>query len=411
MEPMNRPLRPRSLLAALVLGAVLVAPGAAPVARADEGAAAGPPELTPRVLEAVHRGLEYLKESQREDGAWDCNIGFKINDTYKVTTYGGRHPGVTALAGTAFLAGGHLPGRGPYGDALNRAVDYILSAVDDKGYITENHTRMYSHAFATLFLAEVYGSSLDRKRNEKVRDALSKAVQFILGAQNDQGGWRYEALAVDSDMSITVCQVMALRAARNKGVSVPQKSIDAAVEYVLLSAVTDGGRNGFRWGDGGMRRGAFKYQYREKNQIGTRASLALTAAAMTTLFGAGLYDDRAIQSWAQDHGIARYAPGRDRTPTIEDMATYILEEYDDHARGYGNHYFWFYGHYYASQAMYIAGGRSWEKYYPLVRDHLLRRQDPDGSWEVRDVGRTFGTAVACVILQVPARYLPVLDQR
>jgi hypothetical protein len=391
--------------------AVLAAAAPAPRAAADD-LGAGPAGFTPRVQEAVERGLRHLARTQREDGAWEGNVGFKINEGYNVTAAGVRDPGITALAGTAFLAGGHLPGRGPYGRVLNRAVEYVLSVTDAKGYISENGTRMYSHAFASLFLAEVYGSSLDRDLNERVREKLDRAVQYIVRAQNEQGGWRYEANAADSDMSVTVCQVMALRAARNKGIGVPQQCIDAALAYVLESAVTRGRSAAWApWNDGSMRRGAFKYQYREKNPIPTRASLALTGAAMTTIFGAGLYDDRSIVAWARAHGLERYAPGGERPPTLDEMAQYILDEYDDHARSYPDHYFWYYGNYYASQALYIAGGSRWDAYYPKVRDHLLRRQDPDGSWEVRGVGSNFGTAVACVILQVPCRYLPVVDQR
>ena len=410
----------------LALGAALFAaappapaapgPGPAPVPvpsplPAPDVITGGPPEFTQRTQEAVKNGLEYLRRTQRQDGAWEGNVGFKINESYQVDVANARDPGITALAGTAMLAGGHLPGRGPYGGSLNRAVDYVLSCVGTKGYISENGTRMYSHAFAALFLAEVYGSSLDREKNEVVRQKLGRAVQFILEAQNDQGGWRYESNAADSDMSVTVCQVMALRAARNKGIPVPQKAIDAALKYVLESAVTrtTRGWGGFR--DGDMRRGAFLYQYRERNPIGTRASLALTGAGMTSLFGAGLYDDAAILAWAKDHGIQRYAKGGERPPTIAEMSQYILDEYGEHARSYPRHFFYFYGHYYACQAMYIAGGKAWQQYYPLVRDHLVRSQDPDGSWEVDGVGRNFGTAAACVILQVPCRFLPVLDQR
>jgi hypothetical protein len=409
-----------ALLIALLFGGTVPAPPAA----ALDDVKSGPPEFTPEVQKAVERGLEYLKRTQRkEEGAWEGNIGFKINEGYNVTANSRPDPGITALAGTAFLAGGHLPCRGPYGETLRRAVEYIAGSdpdrglatpwpgvVDDTGYISDNGTRMYSHAFAALFLAEVYGSSLPPRFNDLVREKLDRAVQFILRAQNLQGGWRYEANAVDSDMSVTVCQVMALRAARNKGIKVPQSAIDAAVKYVLDSAVTRNTVNRF-WGDGDMRRGAFKYQYREKNPIGTRASLALTGAGMTTLFGAGLYDDQAIVRWARDHGMARYGPGGESPPTIRDMAQYILDEYENHANSYPKHYFYFYGHYYACQAMYIAGGPWWERYFPLVRDHLLRFQDADGSWDVNNVGRNFGTAVACVILQVPCRLLPVLDQR
>src|SRR5688572_10072772 len=95
----------------------------------------GPPEFTPKAQEAVTRGLEWLRKNQRQDGAWDGNVGFKENEQYRITSLGPvRDPGITALAGTAMLAGGHLPGRGPYGDSLNRAIDYVLSCVSDKGY-------------------------------------------------------------------------------------------------------------------------------------------------------------------------------------------------------------------------------------------------------------------------------------
>jgi hypothetical protein len=386
---------------------------AVPEARANDDAlfAGEPQELSPKVREAAARGLEYLRRTQKENGSWHCNVGFKINATYQVEKADAPHPGVTALAGTAFLAGGHLPGRGPYGNVVRKAMEYVLTCVREDGFITDNSTRMYSHAFATLFLAEVYGSSLTPDENARVKVKLDRAIQFILKSQNDQGGWRYEAKAVDSDMSITVCQVMALRAAMNKGIRVPKENIDRAVQYVLDSAVTRTESRAWGFGDSEMRRGSFKYQYRERNQIGTRASLALTAAGMTTLFGAGLYDDASIVAWARDHGMKRYAPGGDRPPTIREMAQYILDEYDDHARSYGDHYFWYYGHYYGAQAMYIAGGPWWDRYYGLVSNHLLSRQDADGSWNVQSVGRSFGTAVGCIILQVPCRYLPVLDQR
>ncbi len=408
-----------------VAAALLAAAPARPAAADD--VAVEPPEVTPSVQKAVDRGLEYLKRTQLPDGAWEGNVGFKINESYSVQEWNARDPGITALAGTAFLAGGHLPGRGPYGEVLLRAIEYIAGSdpdrlpkgqkpwpgvVGEEGYISEHGTRMYSHAFATLFLAEVYGSSLKPAFNEQVRGKLTQAVEFILGAQNAQGGWRYERGAADSDMSVTVCQVMALRAARNKGIRVPQKAIDNAVKYVLESAVTRPSPRAWRnWPEADMRRGAFLYQYRERNPIATRASLALTGAGMTALFGAGLYDDQAILAWARDHGMQRFDKSGDLPPTIAEMAQYILDEYDGHARSYPRHYFYFYGHYYACQAMYIAGGKWWQQYFPLVRDHLLRNQDQDGSWEVQGVGRNFGTAVACVILQVPCRFLPVIDQR
>ena len=42
---------------------------------------------------------------------------------------------------------------------------------------------------------------------------------------------------------------------------------------------------------------------------------------------------------------------------------------------------YFYGHYYAAQAMWTAGGRWSASWFPAIRDELLQRQNTDGSWD------------------------------
>jgi hypothetical protein len=59
--------------------------------------------------------------------------------------------------------------------------------------------------------------------------------------------------------------------------------------------------------------------------------------------------------------------------------------------------------------MYLAGGDHWANYYPPVRDEILRNQRPDGSW-LDDVGATYATAMACVVLQMPCEYLPIFQK-
>ena len=66
--------------------------------------------MTPEGKAAVEKGLRYLARTQRPDGSWFCKIGYKLNYEYRPTGEG-SHVGVTALAGMAFLANGHLPGR------------------------------------------------------------------------------------------------------------------------------------------------------------------------------------------------------------------------------------------------------------------------------------------------------------
>ena len=68
-----------------------------------------------------------------------------------------------------------------------------------------------------------------------------------------------------------------------------------------------------------------------------------------------------------------------------------------------SHYF--YGHYYAVQAMFLAGGDYWAEWYPAIRDQLIARQTERPL--VRRVSDDYATAMALIILQMPNRYLPV----
>ena len=343
--------------------------------------------ITPELKRAVEEGHRWLAESQQADGSWHQHVGYKLNSNYEITDYNAPHVGVTALALISFMAGGHLPGRGRYGDNIQRGLDYVLGCVTETGFISDNNTRMYSHAFATLFLAEIYGMS---RRND-VKVALQKAVNLICDSQNSQGGWRYRPFARESDMSITVCQVVALRAARNVGITVPVRHIDDAERYVRASAVDSGAPGRGRLGrinnmianDGG----AFRYQI----SMHSRATFPLTAAGVTTLFAAGRYS------------------------TDEDLIQRALDYLDNQLtifnRSYQGHYFFYYGHYYAVQAYYIAGGERWRQYFREMRELLLSMQRRDGSWPCDPgPGEAFSTAVATLILSIPLQYLPIFQR-
>ncbi len=318
---------------------------------------------------AIHRGLEFLKSRQNSDGSWTDKIGRKVHFEYRGKT--GKHVGVTALACIAFLAGGSLPGVGKYGDQVERGLQYVLEQVQGNGFITDNESRMYSHAFATLFLAEVYGMT----GMSAVRPALKRSVSLIVQAQNEQGGWRYQPGADDADMSITVCQVMALRAAHNAGIHVPKGTIDNAISYVRSS-----------WAP---RYDAFAYQH-ETGPSGrrqqSRISFALTAAGVTALYGAGVYDGHMIEDGLRY--LARNVPRRAEA-----------------ARNFD----YYYGIYYATQAAFQRGGEYWGSWHPGVWRDLLALQERNGAWTDL-VGSNYGTAMACIILQIPYQYLPIFER-
>jgi hypothetical protein len=373
--------RARWGLAAVVVASralAQVAPGAAPAtppAPAPEKPAATQPaqrhdgnsaqnnalagEITPELDAAIAKGLKYLVAQQTQDGAFG-------DGRY------GKNVAVSALAGIALMADGNLPGRGPYGDAVSKCVDYILANCTESGLIAGDAANgpMYGHGFATLFLGEVYGMTAgggDTGQSQRLHEALVKAVHLIEQTQNEQGGWRYNPVPYDADISVTICQIMGLRSARNAGIEVSKQTIDRAVDYVRRCQNPDGG---------------FKYQL-ESGASGWPRS----AAGVAALFYAGIYQDDAI-----DRGVA-----------------YLHKEaMPGQAAASKAHYF--YGHYYCVQAMYLAGGDAWASWWPAIREELIGTQNADGSWEDRSVGYTYATSMALIILQMPKRYLPIFQK-
>jgi len=385
-SPLLRRLR-RTLLGAAAAGCLALAAPAQSLDRLPPLPGGAPVVVTPEQRKAVEDGLRWLATNQNEDGSWTAKIGYKLNNDYNFTSKTHGHVGVTALACMAFLAGGNLPGRGPYGANIERGLEFILSSVQEDGYITRHRTRMYSHAFATLFLAEVYGTT----HREDVKHKLQKAVDFIVKSQNREGGWRYEPYAIESDMSIVVCQVLALRAARNIGIRVPRSTVDRAARYVVDSAVTgDTARRSFGRSFGrGAEVGTFHYQ----KDVYSRSSFALTSAGVTALHGLGIYSDAAIERGIEF--LNRELPSFNHRQG---------------KRGRGHYFFW-YGHYYGVQAMYTVGDPYWKPYFEEVRELLVELQNEDGSWPNRTgPGLAFGTALGVLILEIPYRFLPIFQR-
>src|SRR5262249_28605379 len=116
----------------------------------------------------------------------------------------------------------------------------------------------------------------------------------ILEAQkkNVEKAWRYEPNSGDADLSVAVCQIMALRSARNAGILVPKSVIDDCTTYVKNCQDRFGG-----W---------FKYTTRGGG-AGGADSMARTAAGVCALYAAGIYKGREVEDGLKF--IAKHKPG------------------------------------------------------------------------------------------------------
>jgi hypothetical protein len=342
---------------------------AGPAPKGDEG-----PRTEMKIIEEVTKAtdlaLDYLERKQikqgPETGAWSSNQA------------------INALAMLAFLSSGHVPGRGKYGDiiedgtlkpgVLTRAKKYVLSRAQPTGYISSSS--MYEHGLATLALAEMYGMDPDPELEDKLR----KAVNLIVKTQSPAGGWRYSPAPVDQDMSVTVMQIVALRAANNAEIPVPDTTIQKAIKYVQSCGHPAGG-----YGYGGSGQGP---------QTSAAGALSMQ------LLGKG-DDPNVPRTMAYLQGFpVQWGPG-------------------------GVQYFYYF-HYYAIQAHYQYGGKEWNEWHPKVREMLLSRQNKDpkkddcGSWDVppgtAEVGyappdnKAYSTALATLVLNIYKHFLPAYQR-
>ncbi len=311
-----------------------------------------------KVDPAVDTALRYLARVQRADGSFPESYG--------------DSSGIPALVGMAFLSKGQLPTEGPFAEALNRSIDFVLANQKSDGLFEKGHAGtgpMYAHNIATLFLSEVSGM-VDPGRQEKINYALPRALSLILRAQavkkdeRNSGGWRYHPGSNDSDTSCSGWALMALRSAKLNGAAVPDAAINAAVAY-LKRHQND-------------KTGCFGYSGTEDHQ--------------KSLTGMGL--------------LCLELSGKHGSPETLKAADYVMKNFRDQP----GEQFEYYGNYYNSQGLFQIGGRYWEEYAPWMYGVYLKKQEADGSWDSREAGRIYGTAMMVLAFTVPYRQLPIYQR-
>lgn len=316
-------------------------------------------KVVEQVNASIDRGLEYLAAKQRKDGGWHANNA------------------MNSLALLAFMGRGHTPGRGRYPDVLEKGKKFILANSQDnpKGYLAQmGGGSMYEHGLTTLALAEMYGMDPDPELETRLRAAVS----LIERTQSPRGGWRYSPAPDNQDLSVTVMQIVALRAANNAEIPVSQKVIDKAIAYVKSCNYPAGG-----------------FGYEGPGQGGPTS-----AAGVLSLQLLGKPDDPGIPK------------------TMDYLKTFLRgtpkEQWENHGLGY-----FYYFHYYAMQAFYQYGGNHWNDWHPKVRDALLLKQNKDGSWDVpagsseaahADPNKVYSTAMACLVLDIYLHFLPAYQR-
>ncbi len=326
--------KPANLLLAL---ACLVPAGA----RAQT-VAAGAAEILPDQVDRMYlKGLDCLARTQLPGGNWpDANSG---------------PAAIAGLAVVSLLAHGDDPNFGPYSQTIHRGLDFLLKQQDQKtGYIGPS---MYNHGFATLALAESYGAVND----DRLGPALRKAVQLILTSQaaNPTKAWRYSPDARDADTTVSGAEMVALLAARNAGVPVPEKSIQDGLRFYVSCQTPDGGIG----------------YISAQGPNATRTAIGCVVMALA----------------------------KDKDSTAFRSAFQYLKNAGNELQ------YPAYFRYYASQAFFHGSNEAWNNWNHDNVKTLRASQTADGSWH-GSFGQTFETAGSLLSLALNYRYLPIYER-
>jgi hypothetical protein len=318
-------------------------------------------ESVPREIRAMYEsGLQFLQKTQNDNGSWS---GGEVG------------PGTTGLAVLAFLASGEDPNYGPYTVSIRKALQSILRSQDVRtGYLGPS---MYHHGFATLALAEAYGSvdesqlfvGEDTTRRIVIRslgESLELAVRCAVTSQrkNPLHAWRYSPDAKDADTSVSGAVLMGLLAARNAGIEVPDSSIDQAIAY-FVSMSSNSGAVGYT-----------------SSLEGFGDSMARSSIA-TLVF-----------CIAKRRDVATYAASLNKISSdLESIDTQWPE----------------YTRYYRAQALFQGDVATWEKWNRILVRRLKEIQATDGSFK-GSMGVANDTSMALLALALNFKLLPIYER-
>ncbi|NTV81447.1 MAG: hypothetical protein HGA24_08505, partial [Candidatus Aminicenantes bacterium] len=310
------------------------------------GKAAKPPASAEEVQQALAKALDWLAVHQRKDGTWDSP--------------GSYHEAYAGLSLMAFIGGKCVPK--DYSANVRAALSYLRSkfvpgnkfpagspesAKNGGAFVASNVHRMYQQAIAATAVIE----ALVDMNDTGLEPMAQEAVDLILRAQNTEhkpetlggpikpektsyGGWRYKPDNTDSDLSVSGWQILALKAAENAGFTVPPHVFPAAATFVRSLQ--------------GKKDGSVLYQTPgPRGDSGGRAGMGALSLQLC-----GYPDDPAV------------------LPALRFMQDYAPRwNVEDPGEG-RPFYYW----YYATRAMYLAGGDDWRVWKDWMCRFLVDHQ-------------------------------------
>jgi hypothetical protein len=344
--------------------------------RAEAGRRGG---ASPESEYAVQMALRWLGEHQNYDGSWTFEHQ-KSPKCHGACGDPGFIPGkiaATSMALLPFLGCGQTHQEGEHKKKVEMGLRFLVRSMEmqgELGSLYEMGGQMYGHGLASIALCEAYGMTHD----PSLAAPAQAAANFIVAAQDSNGGgWRYRP-GEPGDTSVVGWQLMALKSAKMAYLKVPDDTFRKA-GYFLDSVQSERGST---------------YGYQEP----TARRPATTAIGLLSRMYLGWpKENEGLQRGV--HILSTLGPSTDQTAMRNNM----------------------YYNYYATQVMHHYGGYPWQRWNAVMRDYLIRTQANRGhelgSWCLDgDIhgsagGRLYCTSMAAMTLEVYYRYMPLYREQ
>lgn len=346
-------------------------------------------------LASRRRGIEYLLENQNPDGSFGshdpvlaelADFGFQLKNR-------GSQDGVriacTALSAQALL---ELRPRSKRAQAaLDRAIEVLLDT-DKIAYEPGEGFNTWGYGYKLEFLGQLLRAPEAKGREQRILAAARSCVAGLRKFQLHQGGWSYYAGVLNDFESMsfnTAVFVMALHRMKDEDVGVVPGMVEDAAAIVEAQRVPDGS---YLYSSSHIGRGGSILM-----NLGAGGRAAVCELAMHQV---GRSDEDQLA-----RAIDVFRAGENY---LEKGRKLIIPHSAPHAV---SGYFFFYGYYYAAEAMVRLGERIDRRRWDRHAWQMIRTQEEDGRWwdtASGHYGDKWGTAFALLTL---GRYLETLERQ
>jgi hypothetical protein len=360
-----------------------------------------------RVTSSLDRGLAWMAKAQNDNGGWGAGSHSRqdIRDPHAV----GTDPATTSIVAMALLRTGSNPKSGLYKNELNKAVEYLLRAVEKTpkeaiNITDQTGTQIQSKLgqnIDVILTSQFFSNLLDHlddnpQLKERVKKANATCVNKIQRAQSADGstsgsGW---AGVLQSSFAAN-----SLEAAEEKGIEVDAEALKKANKFQTNNynaqtgeSKTDMGAGVVLYSVSGSSRSSAKDARRVREEMDrAKKDGRLPASAPASAENLEKIGFKPAESREAATAYEVYESAK------------VQAQREDVMSGFGNNGGEeFLSYLQTGEGMVINKDDQWTKWYDNVSGRLLTIQNNDGSWNGHHciTSPAFCTATCLLILAV-----------